>query len=135
MNKLLTILATTLLTLIATPNKAEAGVKIGSSYTYVSGRSHCGCPIYTKRVVSGFSSYRKPIYSYYRLPSRCNCQKKLTSTAARRISAARNNSTAARHISATRNNNAASRHISSVRGTSTTRNRGASSSRIRSNIR
>ena len=75
MKKLLATLAAVLVGFVATPNTAEANIhiSIGSSYSYVSGRASCGCPIYTKRVVRGFNRYHKPIYNYYRQPFRCSC--------------------------------------------------------------
>ena len=76
MKKLLTTLAAVLVGFVATPNTAEAGVRIsiGSSNIYTSGHASCGCPIYTKRVVRGFDHYRRPIYSYYRQPFKCGCR-------------------------------------------------------------
>ena len=76
MNKLLTSLAALLFAIVATPNTADASVRlsIGSGYTYISGRASCGCPIYTKRVVRGFDGYRRPIYNYYRQPFKCGCR-------------------------------------------------------------
>ena len=73
MKKLLTTLAAFLVVLIATPETAEANSRfgIGSSHTFISGHSSCGCPIYTKRVVRGFNSYRQPLYNYYRQPFKC----------------------------------------------------------------
>lgn len=72
MKKLLATAATVLVTTFALPSTAEAGVSlsIGSEYTYVSGHASCGSPIYTKRIVRGFDRFRKPIYSYHRLPFR-----------------------------------------------------------------
>ncbi|MFC0020126.1 hypothetical protein AAFN60_03055 [Roseibacillus persicicus] len=76
MKKLLATIAAAIVGFIATPNTAEAGVHIsfGSGSSYVSGRASCGCPIYTKRVVRGYDCYRRPIYSYVRVPFNCNCR-------------------------------------------------------------
>lgn len=70
MNKLLTTICAAVIAILATPNQAEAGVKvrIGSSNTYLSGRTSYGTPIYTKRTVYRFDRYGRPVYNYYRLP-------------------------------------------------------------------
>lgn len=74
MKTLLTTITAIAIALIATPTKAEAGIlKIGATVKIVSGYSSCGCPIYTKRVVSGFDRFQRPIYKSYRLPSNCHC--------------------------------------------------------------
>ena len=67
MKKLIAIAATALVGLVAFPESAEAG-RSSVSYTYQSGRSSCGCPIYTKRYVRSYDCYRRPIYRYARVP-------------------------------------------------------------------
>lgn len=81
MKKFLATAITALVSLVAMPNNADAGlhVSVGHSHTYVSGRASCGCPIYTKRVFRGYDSCRRPIYSYYRQPFRCGCKSRCSS--------------------------------------------------------
>lgn len=72
-NKDMKIIIATLVSvlgLVALPNKAEArhGDSGSSSYTYRSGHASCGCAIYTKRVITGYDCYRRPIYRYYSVP-------------------------------------------------------------------
>ncbi len=54
--------------------EARSPKHCGSSYTYRSGHASCGCPIYTKRIVSGYDCYNRPIYRYCGVPivHRCN---------------------------------------------------------------
>lgn len=68
MKTLLAIAATALVGLV-TPQTAEAGhSSCNTGYTYQSGRSSCGCPIYTKRVLYSYDCYRRPLYRYYSVP-------------------------------------------------------------------
>ncbi|MDE0826901.1 MAG: hypothetical protein OSA48_08850 [Akkermansiaceae bacterium] len=68
MKTLLAIAATALLGLVV-PQAAEAGhSSYRSGHTYQCGRSSCGCPIYTKRVVSSYDCFRQPVYRYYSVP-------------------------------------------------------------------
>lgn len=62
----------------AVPNTAQAGIHFHVGYTdhYVSGRAHCGCAIYTKRVCRRFDRYHRPVFAYYRQPFHCGCHKK-----------------------------------------------------------
>ncbi|MFD2158747.1 hypothetical protein ACFSW8_07555 [Rubritalea tangerina] len=46
-----------------------------SSYTYVSGYTSCGCPIYTKRVVRYYDCHGHPVYGYYRQPVTHRCKR------------------------------------------------------------
>lgn len=73
--KTLLAIAAVALAGLAFPQTAEAGhSRCDSSYTYVSGRTSCGCPIYTKRIFSGYDCYHRPIYRYVSVPvvHRCN---------------------------------------------------------------
>ena len=67
MKKPIAIAAAILTSIVAFPQKAEAGYS-SVSFTYQSGRSACGCPIYTKRYVAGYDCYRRPIYRYVSVP-------------------------------------------------------------------
>ena len=70
----------TVVGLLALPNTAEARSPkhCDSGYTYRSGYSSCGCPIYTKRIISGYDCYRRPIYRYHSVPivHRCHSKRK-----------------------------------------------------------
>ncbi|MFK7909237.1 MAG: hypothetical protein AB8F34_01405 [Akkermansiaceae bacterium] len=75
MKTILATLATIAISLIALPEKAEArSCSSGNSYTYVSGHTSCGCPVYTRRVVSGYDCYNRPTYRYYRVPVTHRCR-------------------------------------------------------------
>ncbi|MBK1834500.1 hypothetical protein [Roseibacillus ishigakijimensis] len=76
MKKALAAVSAFILALVALPNTAQAEIhiRIGSSKTYISGRTSCGCAIYTKRVVCGFDRFHRPVYSYHRQPVRCTCR-------------------------------------------------------------
>lgn len=73
MKKLIAIIATAVVGLIAAPQEAEAG-HASVSFTYQSGRSSCGCPIYTKRHFHGYDCYRRPIYRYVHVPVTHRCR-------------------------------------------------------------
>jgi hypothetical protein len=64
---LLAIAAVATAGLLAAP-LADAGPSSRSSYTYRSGQSSCGCPVYTVRYVRGYDCYRRPIFAYRRAP-------------------------------------------------------------------
>ena len=73
--KTLLAIAAVALTGLALPQKAEAGhSSCNSSYTYQSGRTSCGCPIYTKRIFNGYDCYRRPIYRYISVPVVHRCR-------------------------------------------------------------
>ncbi|MFC5050789.1 hypothetical protein ACFPK9_09195 [Rubritalea spongiae] len=56
------------------PQQAEArGKGHHHSHTYASGRTSCGCAIYTKRVVKGHDRHGRPVYAYYRQPVKHHC--------------------------------------------------------------
>ena len=81
MKTLLITLATVLLGLVALPNTAEArSCSTGSSHTYHSGRSSCGCSIYTRRVITGYDCYNRPSYRYYSVPVTHSCRSHYSST-------------------------------------------------------
>ena len=71
MKKLVATIAAAVTGLIAFPDKAEAGVHV--SFTYQSGRSSCGCPIYTKRYVAGYDCHHRPVYRYVHVPVTHRC--------------------------------------------------------------
>lgn len=75
MKTLLATIATAALGLIALPEKAEARPHRGTghSYTYSIGTTSCGCPIYQRRVVTGYDCYHRPIYRYYSVPVTHRC--------------------------------------------------------------
>ena len=62
--------------LLATAPRAEAGleVSIGWGQPYVSGHASCGCPIYSRRVCSGYDRYHRPVFSTHREPFHCGCK-------------------------------------------------------------
>ena len=64
--------------LLALPNTAEAGSPrhCDSGHTYRSGYSSCGCAIYTKRIISSYDCYHRPIYRYYSVPVVHRCHSK-----------------------------------------------------------
>lgn len=76
MKKILTYLSILTAAFLFTPNSAEARPHSHGSTTYVSGYSSCGCPMYTKKVFVRHGQCGTPIYSYFRLASKCNCHKK-----------------------------------------------------------
>jgi hypothetical protein len=68
----------TVVGLLALPNTAEARSPkhCDSGHTYRSGYSSCGCAIYTKRIISGYDCYRRPIYRYHSVPIVHRCHSK-----------------------------------------------------------
>ena len=74
--KLLTPFLAALITLcVLTPQNVEArGRCHKSGYTYVSGHTSCGCPVYTKRVVKYYDCRGYPVYAYYRQPVSHRCR-------------------------------------------------------------
>ena len=77
MKTIITILAI-VVGLLALPNTAEAGSSrhCDSGHTYRSGYSSCGCAIYTKRIISSYDCYHRPIYRYYSVPVVHRCHSK-----------------------------------------------------------
>lgn len=71
MKKLLAIALLTITSLVALPQTATAGPS--HSITYKSGHTACGCSIYTKRIIVGWDSCRRPIYRYIALPVAHHC--------------------------------------------------------------
>lgn len=55
----------------ATAGHWEVGATIG---TYVSGHSHCGCPVYTQRYFRGYDRCGHPLYGYRVLPVSHRCR-------------------------------------------------------------
>lgn len=76
MKTILATLATLAFGLVAFPETAEARPHCGTgqSYTYVSGHTSCGCPIYKRKVVVGYDCYNRPIYRYYSVPVTHRCR-------------------------------------------------------------
>ena len=75
MKNLLITLATVLIALVALPQKVEAGhSRCGTSYTYRSSYSNCGCPIYKRRVIISYDCYNRPVYRYYSVPIVHRCR-------------------------------------------------------------
>ncbi|MBK1855683.1 hypothetical protein JO972_11985 [Verrucomicrobiaceae bacterium 5K15] len=77
MKTILATLATIFVGLVALPEKVEARPghgHTGSSYTYRSGHSSCGCATYTRRVIVSYDCHRRPVYRYYSVPVVHNCR-------------------------------------------------------------
>ncbi|MCP5536958.1 MAG: hypothetical protein H7A51_12095 [Akkermansiaceae bacterium] len=76
MKTILATLVTIIVGLVALPGTAEARPhdNCSSSYTYLSGNTACGCPVYTKRVFVGYDCYHRPIYRYYSVPVVHRCR-------------------------------------------------------------
>lgn len=72
MTKFIAIAATILTGLVVLPERAEAG-RVTASFTYQSGRTACGCPVYTRRYVAGYDCYRRPVYRYVAVPVAHRC--------------------------------------------------------------
>lgn len=72
MKKLIAIAAAILTSIVAFPEKAEAG-HTTYTVTYVNGRTSCGCPIHVTRYFKGYDCHRRPIYSYRHHPVRHQC--------------------------------------------------------------
>ena len=64
--------------LLALSHNAEARSPrvCGTSYTYRSGYTSCGCPIYTKRIIASYDCYQRPIYRYCGVPIVHRCHSK-----------------------------------------------------------
>ena len=73
MKKLVAIIAAAITGLITLPTEAEAGHG-HAAYTYRSGHSACGCPIYTKRYFTGYDCHRRPVYRYAAVPVVHRCR-------------------------------------------------------------
>ena len=81
MKTILATIAAVFVSLIAFPQKAEAGsFPIGHSVTYKSGYASCGCAVYTKRVITSYDYYRRPVYKYYSVPIVHSCRTGYRST-------------------------------------------------------
>jgi len=67
MKKVVTLFAVLAALFAYVPQSVEARSSTSriSVSTYVSGYSSCGCPIYTKRVLSHYNRYGRPVYNYY----------------------------------------------------------------------
>jgi hypothetical protein len=74
-NILFTIILPLLLTAGLAP-RAEASRCYGGTSTYVSGRTHCGCPIYTQRYVAYYNHCGQPVFRYRTLPVRHSCHRR-----------------------------------------------------------
>ena len=73
MKRLIAILAVATTGLVLFPQTAAAGhSRVG--VTYQSGRSSCGCPVYTRRSIKGYDCYRRPVYRYVRVPVIHRCR-------------------------------------------------------------
>lgn len=75
MKKVITLFAILAAAFVMSPQVVEAGhgSSRSSVYTYVSGRSSCGCAIYTKRVFCHYDRYGHPVYTYHRQPVTHRC--------------------------------------------------------------
>ena len=71
MKKLLTFMIIAATAFIAVP-KAEA--RPGSHHSYVSGRTSCGCPIYTQRYIAYYDGCGHPVYRTRSLPVSHRCR-------------------------------------------------------------
>ena len=75
MKKLLLSLVAAVSAVFLLPQSAEArGCSSDRGYTYVSGRTNCGCPIYTKRVLRYYDCHGQAVYAYHRQPVTHGCR-------------------------------------------------------------
>lgn len=72
MKKFLTLMIIAAATIAAVP-RAEARPRY-SGNKYVSGRTSCGCPVYTQRHISYHDHCGHPVYQYRRLPVIHRCR-------------------------------------------------------------
>lgn len=72
MKKILTLITIAAATFIAAP-QAKADHAHGTS-TYVSGRTSCGCQVYTQRYVAYYDRCGNPVFSYRTLPVSHHCR-------------------------------------------------------------
>ncbi|MFC7337415.1 hypothetical protein ACFQY0_09535 [Haloferula chungangensis] len=72
MKKFLTLIVAAAAACIAVPN-AEARPK-HAGHTYVSGRSACGCVVYSQRFISYYDHCGHPVYSVRALPVNHRCR-------------------------------------------------------------
>ncbi len=72
-NILLTLVLPLLLTAGIAP-QAAAGGCYGGSRTYVSGRTHCGCPVYSQRYVAYYNRCGHPVYRVRTLSVNHRCR-------------------------------------------------------------
>ena len=70
---LLTLVLPLLITTGLAP-RAEAGRCYGGSSTYISGRTHCGCPIYSQRYVAYYTRCGQPVFQVRVLPVNHQCR-------------------------------------------------------------
>lgn len=74
MKNLIITLTSIFIGCIALPEKAQAGHdRYGSSYTYRSSYSSCGCAVYKRRVIASYDCYGRPQYRYYSVPIVHSC--------------------------------------------------------------
>lgn len=71
MKKLLTLIAVVAATFSSMPQAEAHGRDRG--YTYVSGRTSCGCPVYVRRYVAFYDRWGNPVVRVRRLPVRHRC--------------------------------------------------------------
>ncbi|MGB6223498.1 hypothetical protein [Haloferula sp.] len=74
MKKFLTLIIIAAAAFVATPNAEARPYHAG--HTYVSGRSSCGCPVYSQRFIAYYDQCGRPIYSVRRLPITHRCRPK-----------------------------------------------------------
>ena len=75
MKNLIITLTSIFIGCIALPEKAQAGHdRCGSSSTYRSGYSSCGCSVYKRRVIASYDCHRRPVYRYYSVPIVHRCR-------------------------------------------------------------
>ena len=72
MKKLLTLLIVAAAAFVAAP-KAEARPP-HAGHTYVSGRSSCGCVVYSQRFIAYYDHCGRPVYSVRALPVTHRCR-------------------------------------------------------------
>ena len=75
MKKILFLLSALLVPLFLSSTASAQHCRSMPTYTYVSGYTSCGKPIYTKRVTIGYNCQGYPIYRYYAVPYQCGCRK------------------------------------------------------------
>lgn len=72
MKKFLTLMIIAATTFAVTTN-AEARPRY-HGHTYVSGRTSCGCPVYSQRYVARYDRCGTPVFSVRRLPQAHRCR-------------------------------------------------------------
>ena len=68
----------------ALPASADPRVPHGHSRIVVTGHAACGCPIKARQVCTGYDRHKRPVYTNYRQPFVCGCNKDSRHVNARR---------------------------------------------------